>query len=197
MYDATSDLTLTTRLVEALYASNANPIVDLLAIEGIKALSSALPVLISSPQNDSARYQALYGSWLCGICLGNADMALHHKLCHTLGGSFNLPHAETHTIVLPHVLAYNAPAIPSVMDKLADVIPESHGDAIKGLNTLLEKLQVKRALRDLGMREEAVDEAAQIATSNPYKNPRRIEYEGLRECIRRAWAGESASSQGM
>lgn len=119
-------------------------------------------------------------------------MALHHKLCHTLGGSFNLPHAETHTIVLPHALAYNASSIPGVMAKLAEAFPDSHGDAIRGLNVLLEKLQVKRALKDLGMWEEDVDKATEIATSRPYPNPREVRYDELRECIRRAWAGEPA-----
>ncbi|KAF1982858.1 Dehydroquinate synthase-like protein [Aulographum hederae CBS 113979] len=125
-----------------------------------------------------ARYSALYGSWLCGICLGNTTIALHHKLCHTLGGSFDLAHAETHAIVLPHALAYNAPYIPDVMATLADAIPGSEGDAVRGLNVLLRRLGVKRALRDFGVREEDVERAARIATENPYGNPRPAEFEG-------------------
>lgn len=121
-------------------------------------------------------------------------MALHHKLCHTLGGSFNLPHAETHTIVLPHALAYNVPKIPDAMKKLAEVLPDSDGDAIKGLNVLLTKLKVKRGLKEYGMKEEDVDKAAEIAVSNPYWNPREIEKAPLRETIRRCWAGEEASA---
>jgi alcohol dehydrogenase class IV len=109
-----------------------------------------------------------------------------------LGGSFNLPHAETHTIVLPHALAYNAPAIPEVMLKLAEVLPDSEGDAVKGLNVLLGKLGVKRGLKEFGMKEEDVEKAAEIAVSNPYWNPREVESEKIREVIRRAWAGEEA-----
>jgi alcohol dehydrogenase class IV len=119
-------------------------------------------------------------------------MALHHKLCHTLGGSFNMPHAETHTIVLPHALAYNAPKIPGAMKKLAEVLPGSDGDAIKGLNVLLAKLKVKRGLKDYGFKEEDIDKAADIAVSNPYWNPREIERDGIRELIRRVWVGEDA-----
>ena len=103
-----------------------------------------------------------------------------------------MPHAETHTIVLPHVIAYNSPKIPDTLKRLADVLPDSDGDAIKGLNVLLEKLKVKRALSDFGMKETDVDQAAEIAVSNPYWNPREIEREPLRETIRRCWAGESA-----
>lgn len=178
--------------VEALYARNTNPIINLLALEGIKALSSSLPELVSDPSSPSARSSALYGAWLCGICLGNVGMALHHKLCHTLGGSFNLPHAETHTIVLPHAIAYNAPAMPEVMAKLADALPGSEGDAIRGLNLLLERLGVKRGLKEFGMREEDVDKAVEIALGNPYWNVRAVEKGPLRETIRRCWAGEEA-----
>ena len=124
-------------------------------------------------------------------------MALHHKLCHTLGGSFNLPHAETHTIILPHALAYNAPKIPQAMAKLKNAFPDTQGDAIKGLNELLEKLKVNRALKDLGFKVEDIDKAAEIATSNPYRNPREIKYQQLRECIRRAWVGEPARVDGI
>lgn len=148
--------------------------------------------MVANPSSTAARSSALYGAWLCGICLGNVGMALHHKLCHTLGGSFNLPHAETHTIVLPHALAYNAPAIPEAMKRIADVLPGSEGDAIKGLNLLLGRLGVKRGLKEFGMKEEDVDRAADIAVGNPYWNPRPVEREKLRETIRRCWAGEEA-----
>ncbi|KAJ9626930.1 hypothetical protein H2203_003387 [Taxawa tesnikishii (nom. ined.)] len=141
---ATSGVNAIAHSVEALYARNTNPIINLLALEGIKSLAASLPDIVSDSSSQSARSSALYGAWLCGICLGNVGMALHHKLCHTLGGSFNLPHAETHTIVLPHAIAYNAPKIPDVMAKLAEVLPGSDGDAIKGLNVLLQRLKVKR-----------------------------------------------------
>lgn len=178
--------------VEALYARNTNPIINLLALEGTKALASSLPIIVENPSDLEARSQALYGAWLCGTCLGSVGMSLHHKLCHTLGGSFGLPHAETHTAVLPHALAYNAPKIPDAMAKLAEALPESQGDAIHGLNVLLEKLKVKRGLKEFGMKESDVDKAADIAVSNPYWNPREIQREPVRELIRRVWAGEPA-----
>ena len=180
------------RIVEALYARNTNPIINLLALEGIKSLASSLPIIVSSPSDVPARQLALYGAWLCGTCLGAVGMSLHHKLCHTLGGSFNMPHAETHTIILPHALAYNAPNIPEVMKKIAEVLPGSDGDAIKGLNLLLGRLKVKRGLKDFGFKEEDVDKAAEIAVSNPYWNPRPVEKAPIRELLRRAWAGEDA-----
>jgi alcohol dehydrogenase class IV len=163
-----------------------------MALEGIKSLATALPQICTDPTSVSARTSALYGAWLCGLCLGSVGMALHHKLCHTLGGSLGLPHAETHTIVLAHSVAYNAPCIPQVLEKLASVLPGSDGDAIKGLNVLLDTLKVKRSLRELGMKEEDIDTATKIAISNPYWNPREMEKEALRETIRRCWMGERA-----
>ncbi|KAH6999136.1 hypothetical protein BKA56DRAFT_569214 [Ilyonectria sp. MPI-CAGE-AT-0026] len=191
---ATSGINAIAHAVEALYAQNSNPIINMFAEKGVEALASALPQLIENPTLQSARSSALYGAWLCGVCLGNVGMSLHHKLCHTLGGSFNLPHAETHTIVLPHALAYNAPKVPGAMRALASVLPESNGDAVAGLNVLLTKLKVQRGLKALGMKESDIDKAADIAVSKPYWNPRDIEREAIRELIRRAWAGEEARS---
>jgi alcohol dehydrogenase class IV len=167
-------------------------VISLLALEAIRALAESLPIIVQSPTDLTARSAAQYGAFLCGLCLGSVGMALHHKLCHTLGGTFDLPHAETHTIILPHALAYNAPNISDEMRKLAKVLPDSDGDAIRGLNILLTKLNVKRGLVDFGFRDTDIDRAADIAVSNPYYNPRKVEQQALRELIRRAYAGEPA-----
>ena len=66
---------------------------------------------MADSSDPEARSNALYGSWLCGACLGATTMSLHHKLCHALGGTLNLPHAQTHTVVLPHALAFNQPGL--------------------------------------------------------------------------------------
>ncbi|UKZ74740.1 hypothetical protein TrVFT333_002410 [Trichoderma virens FT-333] len=189
---ATSGMNAIAHAVEALYAHDSNPIISLLAVEGIKSLAESLPAIMDSPTDLNARSTAQYGAWLCGLCLGSVGMALHHKLCHVLGGSFNLPHAETHAVVLPHSLAYNAPNIPEVMKKLADVLPGSNGDAVQGLNLLLKRLKLQRGLQDFGFKDEDIDKAAGIAVSNPYSNPRSIERPLIRELIRRAYAGEDA-----
>ncbi|KAL2808045.1 hypothetical protein BJX63DRAFT_424922 [Aspergillus granulosus] len=189
---ATSGVNAIAHAVEALYARNTNPVINLMALEGTRALASALPEIVENPSSQSARSLALYGAWLCGTCLGSVGMSIHHKLCHTLGGSFNLPHAETHTAVLPHAISYNAPNIPEAMKKLAEVLPGSEGDAIHGLNVLLEKLKVKRGVKDYGMKEEDIDKAADIAVSNPYWNPREIQREPIRELIRRMAELEAA-----
>jgi maleylacetate reductase len=100
-------------------------------------------------------------------------MALHHKLCHTLGGLFNLPHAETHTVILPHALAYNAPAAPDAMTRIATALGAP--DAALGLHDLARKLAAPASLREIGMPESGIDQAADLAVKNPYWNPRGIE----------------------
>lgn len=188
----TSGINAIAHAVEALYAKNANPITSMLALEGIKALAEVLPQIVQEGSSKSLREHALYGAWLCGTCLGNSTMAIHHKLCHMLGGSFGLPHSETHTILLPHSLAYNAPAVPEQMKKLAEALPGSDGDALKGLNLLLEKTNARRALGDFGFKEGDIDGAVEKAMSAQYPNPRALEKEGLRKLLYRAWAGKPA-----
>ncbi|KAI5200061.1 hypothetical protein AUEXF2481DRAFT_3740 [Aureobasidium subglaciale EXF-2481] len=188
----TSSINAIAHAVEALYAVDTNPVIQMLAADGIRSLAEALPTIRQDPSSVSARTKAQYGAWLCAICLGSTKMALHHKICHVLGGSFNLPHAETHTIVLPHALAYNASSCPQAMEILARALPNSDGDAIKGLNSLLDKLDMPRDLARYGMQEKDIEIGVQHALSNAYSNPREIEEKPLREMIRRCWAGERA-----
>jgi maleylacetate reductase len=184
----TSGINAIAHAVEALYARDRNPIVSMMALEAIGALHDALPAIASNPHNRDARSKALYGAWLCGVCLGSVGMALHHKLCHTVGGSFDLPHAETHTIILPHALAYNAPAIPEVMKRLQDVL---HTDnPAMALYELAGKVGAKRALADIGMTEEGIEIATDKALANPYWNPRPLDRASLHGLISRAYAGD-------
>lgn len=175
-----------------MYAQNANPIISLWAKEGLRALVDALPRINDSPGDVDARTRALYGAWLCSMCLGQAGMALHHKLCHVLGGSCELPHAETHSVVLAHALSYNAPSIPHVMDELAEIFPNSKGDALIGLNLFLAQVKAPRNLRRFGMKETDIERVADLAMKSAYWNPRPLDKDGVRELIRRCWAGEEA-----
>ncbi|QRI62462.1 maleylacetate reductase [Shinella sp. PSBB067] len=182
----TSGMNAIAHAVEALYARDRNPVVSALALEAIRALARSLPVIARAPRNAGARADALYGAWLCGMCLGSVGMALHHKLCHVLGGSFDLPHAETHTVVLPHALAYNAPAIPGVMERLEAVLG---GEPCRALQDLGRAIGAPGSLADLGMAESGIEQAATIALANPYWNPRPLERDAIRDLIARAHAG--------
>jgi len=186
---ATSGLNAMAHAVEALYAQDRNPIISLMAEEGIAALAQALPGVVADPQDRGARARAQYGAWLCGICLGSAGMALHHKLCHVLGGSFDLPHAETHAVMLPHTAAYNAPATADAMARAARAL--GGGDAPRGLYDLAGRIRAPRSLRELGMPEAGIAKATELAMKNPYWNPRPLVEKDIEALIRRAWAGEA------
>jgi maleylacetate reductase len=184
---ATSGLNAIAHAVEALYARDRNPIVSLMAQEGIRSLAQALPKIKTDANDVEARSDALYGAWLCGSCLGAVGMALHHKLCHTLGGTFNLPHADTHAVILPHAVAYNASADPQAMSQIARALGAD--DAASGLFELAGALGAPRSLKDIGMRAVDIDRAADLAVRNPYWNPRSVDRDAVRDLIARAWAG--------
>ncbi len=186
----TSGMNAIAHAAEGLYAQDSNPVMDLMAEEGIRALASAMPALRTNPSDVDARSNALYGAWLCGTVLGNVGMALHHKLCHTLGGTLNLPHAEVHTVVLPHAIAFNADAAPAAMQRIARAL--HHDDAASGLYQLAKHNGAPVALRDIGMQEKDIDRIAHIAVQNPYWNPRPVNTEAeasLRALLQRAWQG--------
>ena len=174
----TSGMNAIAHSVEGLYAEDANPIVSMMAEESIRALAAALPRIVADPKDLEARAQAQYGCWLAGHTLGSVGMALHHKLCHTLGGTFNLPHAETHTIVLAHAAAYNRTAAAAAMARVAKALGAE--DAATGLYDLARSLGARLRLADIGMPADGLDRAADLATTNPYFNPRPV----TRDCVR-------------
>jgi alcohol dehydrogenase class IV len=187
MLSATSGMNSIAHCVEALYAKDANPIISMLAEEGIRAFAKSLPVVVKDPRNLDARSQALYGAWLGGVSLGTVGMALHHKLCHTLGGTFNLPHAETHTVVLPHATAYNAPAAPEAMSGSARALGAA--SAAQGTYELAASLGAPASLGSIGMKGGDLEKAADLAVQNPYYNPRPITREGIRALLQSAFDG--------
>ena len=183
----TSGINAIAHAAEGLYATDTNPIIDLMAEEGIAALGRALPRIHAQPTDAEARSDALYGAWLCGTVLGTVGMALHHKLCHTLGGSFNLPHAETHTIVLPHALAYNAAAAPQAMERIRRAL--GGASAAQAVHDLAKTNGAPVALKDIGMKAEDLDKACEIAMSNQYPNPRPLETGAIRRLLQDAFEG--------
>ena len=185
----TSALNALAHAAEALYAKNRNPITTLLACEGIESLIAALPEIKAEPHSPSGRRKALYGAWLCGTVLGSVGMALHHKLCHTLGGTFDLPHAATHAVVLPHALAFNEAAVPELLEPIATAL--GHESAGVGLHDYAKSISAPIALKDLGMPEDGIERAADLAISNPYWNPRAFDRAQVHRIIENAFHGRN------
>ncbi|NGO07753.1 maleylacetate reductase [Streptomyces sp. HC44] len=185
----TSGINAVAHAAEALYAPDTSPLVALMAEEGVRAMTSALPLVAADPEAMGPRSRALYGAWLCGSCLGATTMGLHHKLCHVLGGTFGLPHAETHTVVLPHALAYNAPAVHEAIAVLNRALRTDN--APHALWDLAGRLGAPRSLAQLGLTDDDLTVAAGQTAAEAYPNPRTVTMGGALEVLRAAYAGQS------
>ncbi len=187
---ACSGMNAMAHAIEALYAEDKNPIVSLMAIESIKAFQSSLPVIVEDLTNISARQKASYGAWLAGVCLGSVGMAIHHKICHALGGTFNLPHAQAHAITLAYSVHYNRNADIEAMDRLVEVFGvnsrEEVGLVIYRLN---QSLGIDLALKDIGLPKEGPSKVARIVCDSPYYNPREYNYDELEKLLTKAYLG--------
>jgi maleylacetate reductase len=174
----TSGINAIAHAAEALYAPDLTPLIALQAEEGVRALAAALPRVLADGADLDARSDAQYGAWLCGTCLAACTMGLHHKLCHTLGGTLDLPHSATHTVVLPYVLAFNS--APAALRRALDT--DNPAD-------LLWRLGGEGSLRGLGMHEQDIDRIADQVAAASYANPRPATRDDLVALLRAAWAG--------
>jgi len=185
----TSGLNAMAHAAEALYAPNRSNSTNALAIRGLEAFVKGLPNVILEPEDITVREETLRGAWACGTVLGQVGMGLHHKLCHTLGGSFDLPHAPTHAIILPHAIAYNARSAAAELAPITTLLGgETSGVA---LYDFAKRLGAPLALRDLGLKEADLDRATVLATSKPYPNPHPVTAPDIRALLQAAWAGET------
>lgn len=187
-----SGLNAMAHAVEALYAEARTPDVSDLAISGFAAFAQGLPRVVADPTDLDAREATLRGAWSCGAVLGKVGMALHHKLCHTLGGMFDLPHAETHAIILPHATHYNALA---AAEELLPITKTLGGDSPgRSIWQFSKSLNAPLALKSLGVSEDDLDKAADLAVTKPYWNPRAVTRTEVRSLLQDAWSGAQPGS---
>jgi maleylacetate reductase len=185
----TSALNAMAHAAEALYAPNRTADSTALAISGLAAFIEGLPAVLRAPHDLDARAFTQRGAWACGTVLGQVGMALHHKLCHTLGGAFNLPHADTHAVILPHAIAYNARSAGALLQPICDLLGGTNAGAV--LYDFAKALSAPMALRDLGLAEADLDRAADLATQKPYPNPHPVTRDAIRAMLQTAWAGDA------
>ncbi len=173
--------------VEAFYAPDRNPVVELMARDALGAFRAALPRLVAAPGDREARTGALYAAWCCSAALGSVSMALHHKLAHVLGGAFGTPHAETHAILLPHTTAFNEVAVPALLAPVRETF--GGGSAAGGLWDFARGLGAPLSLRAVGIGAADLDRAADLAVRDVYPNPRPIDRPAMRALLQAAWDG--------
>lgn len=143
---------------EALYADAASPMTSLMAEEGIRVLRNGLPRVVAAPDDLEARSDALLGAYLAGAAFAIAGSGIHHKICHVLGGAYDLPHAEMHTVILPHALAFVAPAVPDAMARMARALGDP--DVPAAVYDLAVAIGAPTSLEQVGMPADRLDEAA-------------------------------------
>ncbi|HEY5855443.1 MAG TPA: maleylacetate reductase [Aldersonia sp.] len=176
--------------IDSMWAPRTDPINRALAGEGIRALAEGLPAIKDNPQDPIGREQALYGAYLSAVAFASAGSGLHHKICHVLGGAYDLPHAQTHATLLPYVLAFNAPAAPEAENRIAAAF--GTGTAVAGLDALRTALDAPRALKDYGFDEANIGEAVDlILPVVPASNPRPVTAADLEALLRAAHAGQT------
>jgi alcohol dehydrogenase class IV len=200
VYDATLTLSLPVEMsvasglnalahcVDSMWAPRTDPIDHAIALEGIRALTEGLPRVVAAPHDVEGREQTLYGAYLAAVAFASAGSGLHHKICHVLGGMYNLPHAHTHAVVLPHVLALNAPAVPRLEQRMA--VAFDARSALVGLQRLRERVHAPHALRDYGLRKEDIDPAVDaVLAAAPPDNPTPLTAANLERLLHAAWEG--------
>ncbi|MGH3208961.1 MAG: maleylacetate reductase [Trebonia sp.] len=184
-----SGLNAMAHCVDSLWAPSADPINAAFAAEGIRSLAAGLPRVVEDPMELDGREHALYAAYLSATAFASAGSGLHHKICHVLGGKYNLPHAQTHATVLPYVLAFNGPAAPDAERRIAAAF--GGPSALDGLVALKQELDAPHALADYGFTGESIPEAAEaILPSVPPSNPRPVTVADLRALLRAAWSGD-------
>jgi maleylacetate reductase len=183
-----SGLNALAHCIDSLWAPRADPLDLALAGEGIHALAAGLPAVVADPDDLVGREQALLGAYLAATAFSSAGSGLHHKICHVLGGMFNLPHAQTHAVVLTHVLALNAPHAPLAAARVATALGAP--DALSGLAALRRRLDAPRALRDLGLAESQIPAAVDpILAAAPADNPTPVTRDNITALLHAAWEG--------
>lgn len=183
----TSGINAIAHAVESLYAPDTSPVIALFAEEGIRCLARALPRIAADPGDRDARSLALRGAWLCGSCLGATTMSLHHKLCHVLGGTLDLPHAPTHTVLLPYVAAFNLAANPVARDAVCRALGVE--DAGRGLADLAAAVGAPTSLGELGVLEQDLAQVVEQVLAQPYANPRAVDRADVEALLSAALTG--------
>ena len=180
--------------VEALYAQGHNPVAGAIALEGVRAIAESLPRVMRQPGDVEARGDLLYGAMLGGMSLGATASGFHHKLCHILGGKFNLIHADTHSVILPHAVAFNAPALPREMKRLAESLGVPGGDPATALWELAKTSDIPTDLASLGLPREGLDEVAREILSEEKNNPVPLDEASVLRLLEAAYDGKKPAT---
>ena len=196
---ASTDVNALAHCIEALYSMTRNPLSTAAAISGVQHISRALLRCYAQGRNLEARTEMLLGSHLAGLSLASVSMGLHHGLCHVLGGTANVPHGIANSIMLPHVMRFNAEAAAAQLVPAAEAMGLSVSglspvmvveDAASRISDLVGQMNLPQRLREVGVMEADLPGIAQLAFQNRtvQNNPRPITSAAqIEKILRQAW----------
>jgi alcohol dehydrogenase class IV len=177
--------------VEAFWAPGRNPITLLLAEEGIRALARGLPAVRDDGRDLNARAETLYGAWLAGTAFAVAGSSIHHKVCHVLGGAFNLPHAQTHAVVLPYATALGTARAPGSEARIAAALGAPDRSGAGAIGELSRRLGAPSSLRELGLGEDELERASGLVAETLARLPEPVSTADAERLVRAAYAGSA------
>jgi alcohol dehydrogenase class IV len=183
--------------IEALYSITRNPFSTAAALQGIRSINSALPRCYAAGNDVEARAEMLTGSFLAATALAHVTMAIHHGLCHVLGGTAGVPHGVANSIILPHAMRFNLDATAHQLAQVAEamgigtagtIVEAAAEDVIQQIYRLIRQLNLPQHLRDVGVQEADLPRLAQIAfqSRTVQSNPKPVRDAGEIEAILRA-----------
>lgn len=190
---AASGLNALAHCVDAFWGAGRNPLTDTIAERGIASLAAGLPGAVKDGADLTAREQMQVGSWLAGAAFAAAGSSLHHKLCHQLGGRYNLPHAETHAVMLPWAAALAVKHDPEAGLVIARALGSD--DVVGGLRSLGQATGAPSSLAELGLTESQAVALADDLDPAAMALPFTVSKGELRELLVDATADASGGSR--
>jgi len=185
--------------IEALYSITRNPLSTAAALRGVQTIYAALPRCYAYGDNLEARSEMLTGAFLAGTALAHVSMALHHGLCHVLGGTAGISHGFANSIILPHAMRFNLNAAAPELAQAAEAmgiaragqnVESAAEEAINKVYELIGQMNLPQRLRDVGVQEADLPGLARIALQSRAvrSNPRPItDAAQIEEVLRAAW----------
>ena len=163
-----------------------NPLSDMLALKSLSLMSSSIEIAVENGGNLDARSDMLLGAMLAGQAFANSPVGAVHALAYPLGGIYHIPHGLSNSLVLPHVLRFNAPKaeylyaqlMPQILPGIDIVNPSEQ--LASYFSQLAEKLGLEVRLSQLGVPLSALENLAEQAMLQErllINNPRAVSYD--------------------
>jgi phosphonate metabolism-associated iron-containing alcohol dehydrogenase len=186
VYTAATGMDALSHAMEAYWNRNANPISDVYALEAIRRIFEALPLVTNNPGNVQHRARMQYASLLAGLAFSNTKTAAAHSLSYPMTLNFGVIHGQASSITLPALLKFNAEASLERMSALAKAVGGNSIDSgARRIQVLLQRVGLKTSLSELGIDAEGIELCVRegYTPDRAGHNLRDLDANGLREVL--------------